>query len=260
MIIIPSTFLLPYFVSHHLFLDLHSTFYTFPTYWYTFLIWYLLHIIHMFHWWFDHLSFFLFRHRHFLWLPLGPWLMRFFYALHLVHEGMGLIIGYLSLVSFHLFHLITLADITSLVLRPPWGHEIRCYLWQPLLRLVFGIWLTYRRHPVSSFGRCFFYAWRWFSDGCRRLLHLMDDIWRFLASHSTVYQLSYWGIFPFHLVEMSPYFEPRHFHRSEIPNGVCWDDICSSGTLLSSLTIFMILGSICGIFFRWTSGLLLSWR
>ena len=50
LIIIHFTFSLPYFVSHHLFLDLRSTFYPFPTYWYTFFIWYLLHIIHMFHW------------------------------------------------------------------------------------------------------------------------------------------------------------------------------------------------------------------
>ena len=154
LIIIHSTFLWPYFVSHHLFPDLRSTFYPFPTYWYTFMIRYFLHIIHMFHWWSDHLSFLLFHHRYFIWLPLGPWLMRFFYALHLVHKGMGLIIGYLSLVSFHFFHPITLAYFTSRVLRPPWGHEIRCYLWQPLLRLVFGIWLIYGRHPISSFGRC----------------------------------------------------------------------------------------------------------
>ena len=118
LIIIHSTFLLPYFVSHHFFPNLCSTFYPFPTYWCTFLIRYLLHIIHMFHWWFDHLSFSLFRHRHFLWLPLGPWLMRFFYALHTVHKGMGWIIGYLSLVSLHFFHPITLAYITSCVLRP----------------------------------------------------------------------------------------------------------------------------------------------
>ena len=97
--------------------------------------------------------------------------MRFFYALHLVHEGMGLIIGYLSLVSLHFFHPITLAYVTSRVLRPPWGHEIRCYLWQPLLRLVFWIWLIYRRRSISSSMRCFFDAWRWSSVGCRRLLH-----------------------------------------------------------------------------------------
>ena len=84
---------------------------------------------------------------------------------------MSLIIGYLSLVSLHFFHPITLAYVTSRVLRPPWGHEIRCYLWQPLLRLVFGIWLIYRRCSVSSSMRCFFDAWRWSSVGCRRLLH-----------------------------------------------------------------------------------------
>ena len=206
MIIIHSAFSLPfYFVSHYLFLDLRSTFYPFPTYWYTFLIWYLLHIIHMFHWWFDHLSFLLFCHRHFLWLPLGPWLMRFFfYALHLIHEGMGLIIGYLSLVSLHFFHPITLTYVTSRVLRPPWGHEIICYLWQPLLRLVFGIWLIYRCCHVSSSGKCFFDTWRWFGDGCGWLLHFMFDIWCYPDFHSIVHQLSYWGIFPFHLVEMSP--------------------------------------------------------
>ena len=32
-------------------------FYPFPTYWYTFLFWYLLHINHIFHWWFDYSSF-----------------------------------------------------------------------------------------------------------------------------------------------------------------------------------------------------------
>ena len=121
--------------------------------------------------------------------------MRFFYALHLVHEDMGLVIRYLSLVSLHFFHPITLAYVMSHVLWPPWGYEIRCYLWQPLLRLVFGIWLIYKRCLVSSSKKCFFDTWRWFSDGCRWLLHFMDDIWCCLASHSTVHQLSYWGIF-----------------------------------------------------------------
>ena len=138
MIITHSTFSLLSFVSHYLFPDLHSTFYSFPTYWYPLPIWYLPHIIHIFHWWFDHSSFLSFRYRHSLWLLLSPWLMRFFYALHLIHEGTGLIIGYLSLVSFHFFHPITLAYVTSRVLRPPWGHEIRRYLWQSSLGQVFG--------------------------------------------------------------------------------------------------------------------------
>ena len=119
LIIIHSTFSLPYFVSHHLFLHLRPTFYPFPIYWYVFMIWYLFHIIHMFYWWFEHLSFFLFCHQHFIWLPLGLWIKRFFYALHLIHEGMGLIIGYLRLVSLHFFYLITLAYVMTRVLRPP---------------------------------------------------------------------------------------------------------------------------------------------
>ena len=39
-----------------------------------------------------------------------------------------LIIGYLGLVFLHFYHPITLAYVTSRVLRPPWGHEIRCRL------------------------------------------------------------------------------------------------------------------------------------
>ena len=130
--------------------------------------------------------------------------MRFIYALHLIHEGMGLIIGYLSRVSLHFFHPITLAYVTSRVLRPPWDHEIRCYLWQPLLRLAFGIWLIYRCCHVSSSGRCFFDAWRWFGDGCGWLLHFVDDIWCYPDFHSTVHQLSYWGIFPFIWLRWAP--------------------------------------------------------
>ena len=64
-----------------------------------------------------------------------------------------LIIGYLSLVSFHFYYFITLAYVTSYVLRPPWGHEIRCRLWQPLLGQVFEIWLPFRHCHASSSGR-----------------------------------------------------------------------------------------------------------
>ena len=99
--------------------------------------------------------FFLFRHRHFLWLPLGPWLMRFFYALHLLHESMGLIIGYLSLVSLHFFNSITMTYVTSRVLRPPWGHEIRHYLWQFSLGQAFVDWLKYSRYYVLFYERYF---------------------------------------------------------------------------------------------------------
>ena len=40
-----------------------------------------------------------------------------------------LIIGYLGLVSLHFYHPITLAFVTSWVLRPPWGHDITHFVW-----------------------------------------------------------------------------------------------------------------------------------
>ena len=50
-----------------------------------------------------------------------------------------LIIRYLSLVSLRFYYPITLAYVTSRVLRSPWGHGIRCRLQQPLLWQVFEI-------------------------------------------------------------------------------------------------------------------------
>ena len=68
----------------------------------------------------------------------------FLYMLHFIHEGMGFfIIGYLGLVSLHFYYPITLAYITSSVLRPPWGNGIRFRLRQPLLGHVFEIWLIF---------------------------------------------------------------------------------------------------------------------
>ena len=63
----------------------------------------------------------------------------FFYTCCILHMHGFFIIGYLSLVSLHFYYLITLVHITSRVLRPPWGHEINCRLWQPLLGQVFEI-------------------------------------------------------------------------------------------------------------------------
>ena len=46
-------------------------------------------------------------------------------------RGMGIIsLGLLSLVSVHFFHPITLAYITSHVLRPPWDHDFTHYVWK----------------------------------------------------------------------------------------------------------------------------------
>ena len=79
------------------------------------------------------------------------------YMLHFIYmRARVLIIGYLSLVSFHFYHPITLAYVTSRVLRPPWGHGIRCRLRQPLLGQVIEIWLMFRyRHASSSGSRLF---------------------------------------------------------------------------------------------------------
>ena len=64
-----------------------------------------------------------------------------------------LIIGYLSLVFLRLYHPITLAYVTSCVLRPPWGHGIRYRLLRLLFGQVFEIWLTFRYCHVFSSGR-----------------------------------------------------------------------------------------------------------
>ena len=72
---------------------------------------------------------------------LGPGLMMF--SMHCIScmRGMGIIsLGYLSLVFFRFFHPITLAYVTSCVLRPPWGHDFTYCAWQLIhgqyLRLV----------------------------------------------------------------------------------------------------------------------------
>ena len=62
-----------------------------------------------------------------------------------------LIIGYLSLVSLRFYHPITLAYVTSRVLRPPWGHGIGYRLLQLLCGQVFEIRLTFRYLPCIFF-------------------------------------------------------------------------------------------------------------
>ena len=120
------------------------------------MIWYLLHIIHMFHWWFDHLSFLLFLHRHFLWLPFRSMTHEIFSMHYILYTRVWVfIIGYSSLVSLHFFHPITLAYVMSRILRPPWGHEIGRYLWQFLLGWAYVDWLKYSRYHVFFYGKYF---------------------------------------------------------------------------------------------------------
>ena len=81
------------------------------------------------------------------------------YMLHFIYEGMSFDhwVFVPSFLSFLLpYHPITLAYVTSRVLRPPWGHGIRCRLQQPLLGQVIEIWLIFRyRHASSSGSRLF---------------------------------------------------------------------------------------------------------
>ena len=68
------------------------------------------------------------------WAPSSPCLMSF--SIHVAFYTWGhefFIIGYLCLVSLHFYYLITLAYITSCVLRPLWGYSIRRCLRQPLV-------------------------------------------------------------------------------------------------------------------------------
>ena len=67
-----------------------------------------------------------------------------------------LIFGHLNLVFLHFYYLITLAYVTSYVLRPPWGHGIICHIWQSLLRQEFEVQLIFRCHHAFSFRRRFF--------------------------------------------------------------------------------------------------------
>ena len=86
-----------------------------------------------------------------------------------------LIIGYLGLVSFHFYYPITLAYVTSRVLRPPWGRGIRCRLWQSLLGqvmrsgwhldivmlLLLGVASLMCRTDSVVFGLPGSWVWRW---------------------------------------------------------------------------------------------------
>ena len=93
-----------------------------------------------------------------------------------------LIIGYLSLVSLRFYHPITLAYVTSRVLRPPWGHGIRYRLLRLLCRQVFEIRLTSRYFAMHL---------------------LLGDTSRMFRSVSTMFGLPgscvWWGMIRCHL-------------------------------------------------------------
>ena len=89
----------------------------------------------------------------FVWGPLGPGLMTL--SMHCISRirGMGIIsLGSLSLVSFHLFHPITLAYLISHVWRPPWGHYFSlCLIAHTWAILEFGWRLFHRAWWMRSY-------------------------------------------------------------------------------------------------------------
>ena len=112
-------------------------------------------------------------------------------------EGMDLIIGYLSLVSLHFFHPITLAYVTSRVLRPPWGHEIRHYLWQFSLGRAYVDWLKYRCYYVFSYRK---YFWKHLVFSLLLGISMFDGFlssetiyWWYQIHHFVVHQISILG-------------------------------------------------------------------
>ena len=87
---------------------------------------------------------------------------------------MGLIIGYLSLVSLRCFHPNTLAYVTSRVLRPPWGREIKRYPWQFSLGRAYVDWLKYSRYYVFSYGK---YFWKHLVSLSYLVYRCLLDFW-----------------------------------------------------------------------------------
>ena len=110
-----------------------------------------------------------------------------------------LIIGYLSLVSLRFYHPITLAYITSRVLRPPWGHGIRYRLLWLLCGQVFEIRLTSRYLPCIFFWETLLRCYDSFQPCLDYRDHMFDERWFDVTyiSWFVARQMPYWGIFRF---------------------------------------------------------------
>ena len=110
-----------------------------------------------------------------------------------------LIIGYLSLVSLRFYHPITLAYVTSRVLRPPWGHGIRYRLLRLLCGQVFEIRLTFRYLPCIFFWETLLRCLDLFRPCLDYQDHVFDEGWFDVTCFSwfVARQMPYWGIFRF---------------------------------------------------------------
>ena len=117
---------------------------------------------------------------------------------HFIYKGMGFfIIGYLGLVYLPFYYLITLAYVTSCVLKSLWGHGIGCCLQQPLLGQV----LIFGYHHASSFGRRLFDVRTRFNCGFGWLgLHIWWwMIWDYPIFRSAIHLCHTRAYFPFRL-------------------------------------------------------------
>ena len=154
--------IIPFLLSHHLHLVSHNFFLTIYS-----LFHHILTSIHLpdsthfftpftwlvdglntsppftFHHWYSH-QLFLSSHAHEIFLCIVHYTRGYEFD-HWVFEP--------SFLSF--LCPLTLAYVTSRVLKPPWGHEIRRYLWQSSLGQVFVDWLKYSRYYAFSYGGYF---------------------------------------------------------------------------------------------------------
>ena len=73
--------------------------------------------------------------------------------LRVVHYGFDHWVFEPNFLSF--LYIFILAYVTSRVLRPPWGHEIRRHLWQSSLEQAFADWLKNSCYYVFSYERYF---------------------------------------------------------------------------------------------------------
>ena len=171
------SFLLFYYIhlmSHHFFLTIYSPFHPIST---------PIHLPHStpfftsFTWLSNGLTTsppFLFHHRHSHWLLLSSHVHEIFLCVVHYMQGYEFDHWVFEPSFFSFLCLFTLAYVMSLILRPPWGHEIRRYLWQFSLEQVFVDWLKYSHYYVFSYGRHF---WKHLVSLCYLAYWCLMDFW-----------------------------------------------------------------------------------
>ena len=130
--VVHHSFLLSHYlhlISHHIFPTIYSFFRAIPT---PIRLPDSTPFFTPFTWFVDGLTtshLFSFHHRHSYWLLLSSYAYEILLRVVRYTRGYGFDHWVFELSFLSFLCLFTLAYITSCVLRPPWGHEIRCYLW-----------------------------------------------------------------------------------------------------------------------------------